>query len=111
MEFTTQPLSMITDLKPAFCASIPQARPVGPAPITNTSILDSGRASISARGRTSGICLLAGDRILTGTRRWRENEDFSMCRRSLDLATFSSCYNFLLIHGIVAGLSSEDHPV
>src|SRR5579875_979405 len=37
MEFTSQPLSKRTAEKPRFCTSIPQARPVGPAPMMATS--------------------------------------------------------------------------
>src|SRR5438105_11567614 len=53
---------------PIFCASIAQASPVGPAPMTSTSVLASGRdlalvlgrVSSSTAARKSGMGLTAG---------------------------------------------------
>src|SRR5215472_4447258 len=59
MEFTRHPLSITMTFRPSNCASIAQARPVGPAPITSTSELRSGRECARARGRVSGISSMA----------------------------------------------------
>src|SRR5580658_10607583 len=59
MELTTHPFSMRMALNPAFCTSMAQAMPVGPAPTTRTSFQESGCASACARGRVSGICSTA----------------------------------------------------
>src|ERR1017187_2683797 len=56
MELTRHPLSMMVALQPAFCASMAQAMPVGPAPTTQTSLQESGRACACERGSVSGIC-------------------------------------------------------
>src|SRR6516225_2299249 len=47
-----QPLSMSTALRPAFCASMAHARPVGPAPITRRS------KRVSVRGLGAGASML-----------------------------------------------------
>src|SRR5262249_55859425 len=54
-EFTRQPLSIEITLKPAFCASMAQARPVGPEPMTTTSARISGRGSSCGFGKVSGM--------------------------------------------------------
>src|SRR5215472_10867945 len=59
MEFTRHPLSITITFRPSNCASIAQARPVGPAPITSTSELRSGRECARALGRVSGISSIA----------------------------------------------------
>src|ERR1700720_3335043 len=56
MEFTRHPLSMTMAVKPAFCVSMAQAMPVGPAPTIRTSLDVSGRDWDCGRGRVSGIC-------------------------------------------------------
>src|SRR5271167_142030 len=61
MEFTTQPLSIEMTLNPALCASIAQARPVGPAPMTSTSTRVLECDSDWARGSVSGTCSVVSD--------------------------------------------------
>src|SRR5580700_8801991 len=58
MELTTHPLSIAMVLKPARWASMVQASPVGPAPITTTSADVSAPLLLCGRGRVSGICWL-----------------------------------------------------
>src|ERR1700724_967699 len=55
MELTTHPLSIAMVLKRARWASMAQASPVGPAPITTTSAAVSAALLLCGRGRVSGI--------------------------------------------------------
>src|SRR6516165_9788111 len=53
MEFTTHPLSTITARTFRRLSSIPQARPVGPAPTTTTSTVSTG---VTASARPLARC-------------------------------------------------------
>jgi len=48
-------LSRITAFRPIFWASMAQARPVGPAPMTNTSVQLPGREAVCRRGKVTGV--------------------------------------------------------
>src|SRR3954451_13427364 len=66
MELTKQPLSTVMTLNPAFCASIAQARPVGPAPMTMTSACMLGRGRSCGLGNVSGINFVDKAVVLRG---------------------------------------------
>src|SRR5438874_3336481 len=85
MEFTTQPLSTQMTFRPAFCASMAHASPVGPAPMTITSDRMSGRDSSCGFGKVSGICLVVGKSVFPKNVKVEVN-----CRREFPILACSS---------------------
>src|SRR5438034_11823844 len=93
---------------PIFCASIAQASPVGPAPMTSTSQRMSGRGltlllvevSSSSAARKSGMG--------TGAESGRGDEDSSTTRKRMILARAN--YREAVTRGQRAGWNGADRP-